>query len=83
MEGKYDDKYVHDDDFGDKKSCKHGSISSPRKKLMQAKRNADAIETENTKVEAHRTTKNVSRSFVHDIISDCVCSLAEEKHYRK
>ena len=77
MEGKYDDKYAHDEDV---KSVKHGAVSSPRKKLMQAKINADAIETENTKVEAHRVTKSVTRSFVQDIIADGICSFTDEKH---
>jgi hypothetical protein len=44
MEGKFDDQ-DYDDGSKHDESHKHGT-SSPRKRLMQAKRNADAIETE-------------------------------------
>lgn len=98
MDEKYND---YDDSDGESKpTSKHEGASSPRKRLMQAKLNADAIETEvssssifitprwiisvqNSKVEAHKATQVLTKSFVKGIIDDGLFSLTDSKQTSK
>mmetsp|Transcript_2520 Transcript_2520/g.2482 ORF Transcript_2520/g.2482 Transcript_2520/m.2482 type:complete len:83 (+) Transcript_2520:1-249(+) len=75
-------KLRFDDDDDDEKSKPYNKLdgfSSPRKRLVQAKIQANAIEDENKKVAHYKLTQSLSRSFVGGIIADTVDSLCEAK----
>mmetsp|Transcript_14753 Transcript_14753/g.22241 ORF Transcript_14753/g.22241 Transcript_14753/m.22241 type:complete len:88 (+) Transcript_14753:126-389(+) len=69
-----------DDSSGDKtQSNKLEGFSSPRKKLMQAKIQAEAIDNENNLIDKHKIRQNVSRNFVSGLISESLETISDTK----
>lgn len=85
---------LEDEDYEDEKGKQQNKLdgfSSPRKRLLQAKIQANAIDDEvtcllvyiisyqNEKIAHYKLTQSLSRNFVGEIIADTVYSLCETK----